>query len=485
MKRTARRVTAMFMAVCMLTHGGFALAADVPEQLPEPDGEPADMKKPVKVFILMGQSNMLEFGKKGILETAVKEKGKYPYLVDDDGNWTTRKDVRNVRVMCSGSGPWKSYKNEWMTVSGNVGVEIAIGHYMGHVLEAPVLILKSAIGNRSLGYDLLPPSAEGYEGNKDDPTRTPKPGGWYAGVQYDGDTRAAKEVLKDLETYYPDAKEYEVAGFFFWQGAKDLGKGGNADKYEENLVHFIKDLRKDFNAPNAFFVCATMGQAKKGSGGAGGKITDAQLAVDGETGKYPEFKGNVATFYSNPVSMGGSANGHYGGNAETYMNVGEGMGRAMAELIVQAGGSFAGEANAGEAPPLRPARPLAPGQEDVLNGMLLKALVGLSESGRLPPSRVPLSLTKAKVSLVSVQGDNTLTFASGSGKKVTIAAAELKPVDYAYLALLVTKLKPESRDAIAVAGVYLESVGRVDLADEKYEEAGAESTAKMKKFFGQ
>ena len=228
-----------------------------------------------------------------------------------------------------------------------------------------------------------------------------------------------------------------------------------------------------------------MGQAKKGSGGAGGKITDAQLAVDGETGKYPEFKGNVATFYSNPVSMGGSANGHYGGNAETYMNVGEGMGRAMAELIVQAGGSFAGEANAGEAPPLRPARPLAPGQEDVLNGMLLKALVGLSESGRLPPSRVPLSLTKAKVSLVSVQGDNTLTFASGSGKKVTIAAADLKPVDYAYLALLVTKLKPESRDAIAVAGVYLESVGRVDLAYEKYEEAGAESTAKMKKFFGQ
>jgi hypothetical protein len=460
-------------------------AAEVPEELPDPDGEPADMKKPVKVFILMGQSNMLEFGKKALLETAVKEKGKYPYLMDDDGNWTTRKDVRNVRVMCSGSGPWKLYKNEWMTVSGNVGVEIGIGHYVGHVLDAPVMILKSAIGNRSLGYDLLPPSAEGYEGNKDDPTRTPKPGPWYAGVQYDGDTRAAKEVLKDLGTHYPGAKEYEVAGFCFWQGAKDLGQGGNADKYEENLVHFIKDLRKDFNAPNALFVCATMGQAQKGSGGAGGKITDAQLAVDGETGKYPEFKDNVATFYSNPVSMGGSANGHYGGNAETYMNVGEGMGRAMAELLIRGGGSTAGKGDATgtSKPALRPARPLAAGQADVLNGMVLEALVGLTDAGKLTPTRVPLSLTKAKVSLVSVRADNTLTFQSGSGKAVAIPAEKLKTADFANLAILVTKLKPDSSDAVAVAGVYLESLGRVELADKKYEEAGPESTAKMEKFF--
>jgi hypothetical protein len=313
---------------------------ELPDELPDPDGEPADMSKPVKVFILMGQSNMVAFGKTPGLKAAT-EKGRYPYLVDDAGNWTVRKDVRNVRVMCSGSGPWKTYFNDWLSGNngsgagaGKFGPEIGIGYYVGHVLDEPVLILKTCIGNRSLGYDLLPPSAVGtgaggksYEGNKDDPTRTPKPGDWYAGVQYDGDTRAAKEVLEDLETYYPGAKKFEVAGFCFWQGAKDLGKGGSADNYEENLVHFIKDLRKDFNAPDAPFVCATMGQEKKG-----GKITDAQLAVDGKTGKYPEFKDNVATFYSNPVSKGG-ANGHYGGDAETYMNVGDGMGRLMAELL--------------------------------------------------------------------------------------------------------------------------------------------------------
>ena len=31
------------------------------------------------------------------------------------------------------------------------------------------------------------------------------------------------------------------------------------------------------------------------------------------------------------MAQGGSGNGHYGGNAEVYMDVGEAMGKAMAE----------------------------------------------------------------------------------------------------------------------------------------------------------
>ena len=62
-------------------------------------------------------------------------------------------------------------------------------------------------------------------------------------------------------------------------------------------------------------------------------ILDAQLAVDGETGKYPEFKGNVATVYTHPLSQGGASNSHYNGNAQTYMDVGEAMGKAMVELM--------------------------------------------------------------------------------------------------------------------------------------------------------
>jgi hypothetical protein len=79
-------------------------AKDVPAELPKPDGTPADMTKPVQVYILLGQSNMVGAGKitgdkEGSLTCAVQEKNKYPYLVDDEGNWTVRKDVRYARVM--------------------------------------------------------------------------------------------------------------------------------------------------------------------------------------------------------------------------------------------------------------------------------------------------------------------------------------------------------------------------------------------------
>lgn len=50
-------------------------------------------------------------------------------------------------------------------------------------------------------------------------------------------------------------------------------------------------------------------------------------------GKYPEFKGNVATIYTHPMAQGGSGNAHYGGKAEVYMDVGEAMGKAMVELL--------------------------------------------------------------------------------------------------------------------------------------------------------
>lgn len=337
-------------------------AAEDSSTLPDPDGKPADMSRPVQVYILLGQSNMLGFGKvgaadkQGSLTHAVQEQGKYPYLVDDDGNWTVRKDVRNVRVMGSGTGGMRVFTNDWLTIAGgNIGPEIGIGHHVGQATDAPVLLLKSCIGNRSLSWDLLPPGSPGFEfaekdpktgevktwvyaGYKQSPLRwekgtEPKPITWYAGMQYDGDIARAKQVLEELDKYYPGAKGYEIAGFFFWQGDKDRYNAGHADRYEQNLVHLIKQLRKDFDAPSAKFVCATLGQTEKGAEGNEGLILNAQLAVDGDSGKYAEFKGNVATVYSHPLSQGGASNSHYGGNAETYMNIGEAMGQAMAKLL--------------------------------------------------------------------------------------------------------------------------------------------------------
>lgn len=327
--------------------------------LPDPDGRQADMTKPVQVYILMGQSNMLGFGRieggkkgpEGSLVNAVKGKGLYPYLIDDEGNWTERKDVRYVRVMGSGTKGTKLLYNEWLTIKkSNIGPEIGIGHSVGEATKAPVLILKSCIGNRALGWDLLPPGSEGFEftdakgitwvhpGYKGSPQKwikgtNPNPIKWYAGMQYDGDIARAKAVLDDIGNYYPGAEGYEVAGFFWWQGDRDSRSAAHSSRYEHNLVQLIRQLRKDFNAPDANFVCASLGQTKKGSLDGGGKILDAMLAVDGNSGKYPEFSGNVAAVYTHPLSKGGSSGAHYNNNAETYMNVGEAMGKAMVDLM--------------------------------------------------------------------------------------------------------------------------------------------------------
>ncbi len=41
----------------------------------------------------------------------------------------------------------------------------------------------------------------------------------------------------------------------------------------------------------------------------------------------------IAAVYTHPLSKGSSSRSHYGGNAETYMNVGEAMGKAMVKLL--------------------------------------------------------------------------------------------------------------------------------------------------------
>jgi len=258
------RAKAIMALAAVLSWTLAALAADVPKTLPDPDGKPADMTKPVQVFILLGQSNMLGAGRiagdrEGTLEHAVKAKKKYPYLVDGNGEWTVRDDVRYVRVMGSGTGPMRVYVNNWLTIKGmrRIGPEFGIGHYLGYAIGAPVLILKSCIGNRSLGWDLLPPGSERFEvqlkdrktgqlktfiyaGYKDSPAwwekgTEPKKIGWYAGMQYDGDVRNAKAVLAELQKYYPGAKGYEVAGFFFWQGDKDRYNAVHASRYEQSI----------------------------------------------------------------------------------------------------------------------------------------------------------------------------------------------------------------------------------------------------------
>ena len=343
-------------------------------QLPRPDAKPADTNKPVKVFILMGQSNMVGMGDiepegtNGTLTTLVRKEKRYPFLVDDAGQWTVRKDVYYYDARTKKGGPLTATSN-----GRSIGPELGFGFVMGQLFDEPVLVLKSCIGNRSLAWDLLPPGSERYEaevterggqkvtkvfaGYKDKPDswmmdkakglatgpppwldqKTGKPIEWYAGKQYDDDMANAKAALADLAKIYPDYKGqgYEIAGFVFWQGHKDQN-AVHAARYEQNLARLIPTLRKDYHAPNAKFVLAT-GCGNPGRASFGLQIAEAQIAI-ADAKKHPEFAGNVQCVDSRDlwreVDVSPKNQGHhYNRNAETYMETGLRLGWAMAELL--------------------------------------------------------------------------------------------------------------------------------------------------------
>lgn len=328
----------------------------------EPGGEPVYKhlkankgdKLPFKITYLKPNANgrgiIEQVERPDVLPSIMQSKGKYPWLMDKKGNWVKRDDVYYKGVTASVGSDWLS-----PLAGGNkyFGPEVGFGHVVGEHIDEPVLLLKTSQGNRSLGWDFLPPGSERYEfedkifaGYKDSPMfwdkgTEPKPINWYAGKQYDECFGAAHEVLNNFDENFPHWKGrgYEIIGFAWWQGDKDRYTNGLAARYEHNLAHLINTLRKEFKAPDAKFVIATLGQTPKDREPADDTqaneklIIDGQMAVDGKTGKYPKFKGNVATVYTHPMSQGGASNAHYNKNAEVYMDVGLAMGEAMVELL--------------------------------------------------------------------------------------------------------------------------------------------------------
>ena len=309
-------------------------------------------KVPFKITYLTANANGLGWLTRvdvpGTLTNLVKEQGKFPYLIDKQGKWVSRDDVWYKGVVTATS-------NKWLSIgcgagAGQIGPELGFGHLIGDFHGEPVLILKASQGNRSLSWDFLPPGSTRFEagdmihaGYKDPQFswkkgEEPKAGGWYAGKQYDDCFGEAKKVLANWDSSFPHWKgrSHRIAGFVWFQGHKDQSEIGAA-RYEQNLVRLIRALRDDFQAPAAPFVVA-VGCGNEGREGFGLKIAEAQLAVDGDTGKYPEFKGNVKSvdtrdFFPKAEDSPKNQGFHYHQNAGTYMQIGEAMGRAMIDLV--------------------------------------------------------------------------------------------------------------------------------------------------------
>lgn len=284
----------------------------------------------------------------GTLTSLVKYQGQFPHLLDQDGDWRSRDDVWYRGVVTATA-------NKWLAPgcganAGAIGPELGFGHKMGDFHDEPVLIIKASQGNRSLAWDFLPPGSERFEidgtvyaGYKDPKPswpagETPETGEWYAGKQYDDCFDAVKELLANFDESFPHwaGRDHEIAGFVWFQGHKDAGSDVHANRYEQNLVHLIKTLREEFQAPGAPFVVA-VGCGSEGREGNALVVAEAQLAVCGTSGNHPEFEGNVRTVetrdYFPAVEDSPRNQGfHYHQNAGTYMQIGEAMGRGMIEL---------------------------------------------------------------------------------------------------------------------------------------------------------
>lgn len=279
---------------------------------------------PVKAFILTGQSNMVGHGffasdpkrngGRGSLEAMVRG-GKFKQLLDKEGKWRARDDVfihyfeRKGRLTVGyGAG------------EDCIGPEYGFGQVVGDALKEPVLLIKIAWGGRSLAVDFRPPSSGGTLG----PT-------------YSELVTLSRKAIADVGANFPQWKgrSVELSGLGWHQGWNDRIDSKAVAEYEKNMVNFIRDVRKDLNAPGLPVVIA-----ETGMGGFEEKDKDALALMKAQeaAAQHPEFENSVAFVgtraFWRPAEESPSDQGyHWNNNGETYYLIGDGMGRAMAGLL--------------------------------------------------------------------------------------------------------------------------------------------------------
>ncbi len=325
--------------------------------------------KPLKVFILAGQSNMQGQGVvdlagkdynegKGTLETLMSDpvkRDRFSHLKDDKGKWRVRDDV------------WARYQPEGGTLRAgplsigftpyddehHFGPELQFGHVIGDALDNEVLLIKSAWGGKSLYVDFRPPSSGGETGK-----------------YYKLMIQQVREALANIKRDFPQCKatRYEIAGFVWYHGWNDGCDPKHAvPEYESNLVNLIKDVRKDLGMPNLPVVVGELTGPWVNAPKEWEQLRKAQAAA----AAHADFAGNVVfvptrEFVRAPEDSPNPGHGHHEfGNAETYFLVGDALGKGMKELLGHGAASAVHEIVA------LPSVPIAPPKEGEMAGYLL------------------------------------------------------------------------------------------------------------------
>ncbi len=281
----------------------------------------SDFKGPAPRF-WMQKTDLLG---QGDLEAVAKRDGKFPWLVDGQGNWTVRNDVyfQEARLAKDGKGsPLSALSN-----GKSIGPELGFGHVLGTFHDEQVLLIKTAQGNRSLGFDFRPPSSGRTDADNE-----------FESAEYRLMVEGVRNTLNKIDKVVPGYKGqgYEVSGFFWFQGHKDSFSEATVANYEQNLTNLINDVRKDFENPTLPVVVATVGFGGQNMSAKFKRILDAQMAV-ADPKRHKDFAGNVASvdvrdFWREVDESPANQDYHYNRNAETYMLIGDSLGRAMVRL---------------------------------------------------------------------------------------------------------------------------------------------------------
>ena len=296
----------------------------------------AEPARRLKVFILAGQSNMegqavvdlkgrdYNEGKGTLVEVMVRPGNaeRYAHLRDKDGKWVVRQDVwvryqREKQPLLSGglSVGYAVYGGKH-----HFGPEFQFGHVVGEAYRDQVLLIKTSWGGKSLYRDFRPPSAGGE-----------------VGPYYLKMVAEVREALANLKKDFPDydGSPVELAGFVWYQGWNDgVNPKTAVPEYEQNLVHLIHDVRKEFGAPKLPVIVGELTGPWVEAPKEWTALRKAQAAVANR----PEFKDNVVfvpthDFVRKAEDSPNPGHGHHEfGNAETYFLVGDALGKAAVQM---------------------------------------------------------------------------------------------------------------------------------------------------------
>lgn len=287
-------------------------------------------EKPLKVYILAGQSNMEGQARSRVIDY-MKEDPETLELYNEikaaDGThklikdtWISlisgeqgRLDAKNREVhgqLTVGYGT--QWGRDYAKAGDVLGPELAFGITLQKHLNEPVLIIKAAWGGQSLYNDFRSPSSGPYlqtEHNKGKFETAEKAAKTKAatGARYRQMIEHVRYVLKDIKRVCPQyrGQGFELAGFAWFQGWNDMvdsstypdkNKPGGYAEYTRLMSNFIKDVRKDLQAPQMPFVIGVMGVGGDDVKGAQLNFREAMAAAAAQS----EFKGNVAAVQTAP-----------------------------------------------------------------------------------------------------------------------------------------------------------------------------------------